>query len=198
MSTITPVISDALDGSRGPDQQAIAEIGLRIVSTLLRKNADYGSSVFSSPILDPSQTPERAIRCRLSDKIARLQTLLGSANTPQVAESVTDTMTDLAGYAILWLVVSERDPEPLSDDGSCESMENQFKVPAGIAVPVGEGYRQLSDDDILRETDEYDCEPDIGSDWSSLSQWPEWLGLTVREFMDEAGNESRGAFRRKL
>ena len=47
-------------------------------------------------------TPREAIQCRMSDKVARLRRLLDS-NTEEVAESLADTMVDLAGYCILWL-----------------------------------------------------------------------------------------------
>jgi len=37
------LVGEALSGSRGDDQQIIAEVGFAIVAELLRKNADYGS-----------------------------------------------------------------------------------------------------------------------------------------------------------
>ncbi len=95
-------IRQALNGDRGPDQQRIATIGLDIVSLLLRKNSDYGGSAWAVPVLAPSQRPREAIQCRMSDKIARLNTLLGG-ETAQVQESIEDTMKDLTGYGILWL-----------------------------------------------------------------------------------------------
>lgn len=41
----TLLFQEALAGRRGPDQQRIAEEGLNFIQTLLKKNADYGSSV---------------------------------------------------------------------------------------------------------------------------------------------------------
>lgn len=96
----------ALEGKRGEDQQDIAVVGLDIVSTLLKKNMDYGSSVFKEPLLCPGLTPRQGIQVRMSDKLCRLQRLL-AGNPAEVAESLEDTMRDLAGYAILWLSAEE-------------------------------------------------------------------------------------------
>lgn len=95
-------IREANSGLRGSDQQRICEAGLSVVDLLLRKNADYGGSAWQVPILAPKLTPRQAIQCRMSDKIQRLQTLL-SGQQAEVAESIEDTMRDMAGYAILWL-----------------------------------------------------------------------------------------------
>ena len=88
--------------SSNPHQSNIAEVGLHVVTTLLRKNADYGSSIFNSPILKPSMSPADAILVRLSDKFNRIAHLSGG-EAAKVAESIDDTMLDIAGYAILWL-----------------------------------------------------------------------------------------------
>jgi hypothetical protein len=95
-------IREAQAGSRGDDQQRIAETGLAIVDLLLQKNADYGGSAWQTPVLAPGLSCREAIQCRMSDKIQRLQTLL-AGKSPEVAESIADTMRDLAGYSILWL-----------------------------------------------------------------------------------------------
>jgi len=84
-------------------QMRIAQIGLHVIRTLIDKNSNYGNSAFKPPILCPELTSDQALRCRLSDKIARLQNLL-SGNTDLVGESLQDTFFDLAGYSILILV----------------------------------------------------------------------------------------------
>lgn len=101
-------IREAQAGQHGEDQLHIAESGLAVVEMLLRKNADYGGSAWKAPILAPGMTCREAIQCRMSDKIQRLQTLL-SGKSPEVRESMEDTMRDLAGYAILWLSAPESD-----------------------------------------------------------------------------------------
>lgn len=88
-------------GSR--EQHTIAAIGLEVVATLLRKNADYGGSVFRAPLLAPHLSPTAGIQVRISDKVARLGNLLATGQA-EVQESVMDTLTDLVGYGILWRV----------------------------------------------------------------------------------------------
>ena len=118
---ITPTqldnIRSAHAGQLTPDAQIISEVGLSVIDLLLRKNSDYGSSAFVTPVLTPNLSPRTAIQCRMSDKIARLATLLASpATDPQVTESVEDTMRDLAGYAILWLACPEKVDHPIAPD----------------------------------------------------------------------------------
>jgi len=96
------LVGEALSGSRGDDQQIIAEVGFAIVAELLRKNADYGSSAWTEPELLPGASAFAGMQVRMSDKIARLKTLL-SGEKPQVSESISDTFRDLAGYSILWV-----------------------------------------------------------------------------------------------
>jgi hypothetical protein len=71
--------------------------------TCLRKNFDYGSSVFESPVLMPNLSPMSAIEVRMSDKIKRIQSLKLHGKFA-VDESLRDTMQDLGVYAFLWLV----------------------------------------------------------------------------------------------
>lgn len=71
--------------------------------TCLRKNFDYGSSVFESPVLSPDLPALSAIEVRMSDKIKRLQALK-THDRAVVEESLRDTMQDLGVYAFLWLV----------------------------------------------------------------------------------------------
>lgn len=102
-------LCEALDKDVG-SQYHIANVGLGIVTLLLRKNVDYGDTAGRSPILAPDLSAGEAILVRMSDKISRLANLLqADKNTAQVAESVEDTMRDLAGYAILWLVANNKD-----------------------------------------------------------------------------------------
>lgn len=96
------LIEEAMRGNRGEDQQRIATVGLQWIELLLKKNADYGSSVWQVPVLAPDCSCESAIRVRMSDKIQRLQSLL-SGKSPEVAESINDTIQDLGAYCLLYL-----------------------------------------------------------------------------------------------
>jgi len=90
----------ALDNSRSHHQQLIAQVGLAWITTLLKKNADYGSSIFKEPILAPGMPTTSAIDVRMSDKIARIQNLK-TAKAEVVSESIDDTYDDLGSYCLL-------------------------------------------------------------------------------------------------
>lgn len=100
------LLRQALDGERGDDQKAIADLGLQIVTTLLRKNRDYGGSAHKRPLLMPSLTPRQGLLVRMSDKVHRMISLL-EKGSPEVNESLEDTFTDLIGYCMLWLTAKE-------------------------------------------------------------------------------------------
>lgn len=83
-------------------QKIICTEILLMADLLLRKNADYGCSAWGSPILAPNIRPKDAILVRLSDKVARLNSLMKNG-TAQVAESIEDTVRDMSCYGVLWL-----------------------------------------------------------------------------------------------
>lgn len=75
-----------------------------IGETLLRKNHDYGGSVF--------ELGTKGIFVRMWDKMARLKQLVWLTVQPKVKdESIEDTIRDLVGYGILWLVDHRRNQE---------------------------------------------------------------------------------------
>lgn len=96
------IIREALDGIRGDDQRRIATVGLAWVETLLRKNADYGSSAWQVPVMCPKLSASDAILVRMSDKIQRILALM---NKPAevVSESLHDTFSDLGAYCLLYV-----------------------------------------------------------------------------------------------
>ena len=97
------LLLQAIDGERGPDQQRIASEVLRWGGLMLRKNADYGGAVWDVPALAPDCSPSAAIRVRMSDKIARLRTLLAKGTAEVADESIDDTLRDLGAYCLLEL-----------------------------------------------------------------------------------------------
>lgn len=89
------------EGPNSGDQQAIAAAGVAMLAHLLRKNRDYGSSVYKPPRLAPLIREDAAILVRMSDKIERLESL--ACRQPEVGdESWEDTLVDLAGYIIIY------------------------------------------------------------------------------------------------
>jgi hypothetical protein len=112
------LIRAALDGTRGADQQRIADAGLAWLATILRKNADYGSSAWSVPVCSPHLPPRTAILVRMSDKVRRIGTLAGG-DAPQVAsEALEDTIGDLGSYCLLWLTCPADAPAARPEGGT--------------------------------------------------------------------------------
>lgn len=104
-------IQRALHGQDGPLQQLIAEQIVEWGSLLLRKNKDYGCAVFNVPELAPECGAATAIRVRMSDKISRLRNLLKS-DSPEIAESIEDTISDLGAYCLLLRVAKQLEANP--------------------------------------------------------------------------------------
>lgn len=96
------VLWEALSGERGSDQQRIAEVVAAWGSLMLRKNADYGSSAWRSPVLMPGLEPRSAILVRMSDKIERIG-MLAKKEAEVRDEGLEDTIRDLGAYCLLWL-----------------------------------------------------------------------------------------------
>jgi hypothetical protein len=96
------VLLGALNGERGDDQQRIAEVGLKWLTTILNKNNDYGCSVWKRPLLAPKSCVADAIFVRMTDKVERIASLR-SKGICEVAESLDDTVGDLGAYCLLYL-----------------------------------------------------------------------------------------------
>lgn len=95
-------ILNELDSALQSNQpkKLIAMALLDIGGLLLRKNQNYGGSVFHSPVLTPTVHPLTALSVRESDKIAR-RIELGSGSPDLVGETLADTELDHAGYLVL-------------------------------------------------------------------------------------------------
>ena len=78
-------------------EEACQEIANEIVKLLIKKQRDYGHDNINA-------FGEYGILVRANDKIARLKNLKGNETVEN--ESVDDSWLDLAGYAILALMVS--------------------------------------------------------------------------------------------
>lgn len=71
-----------------------------LTELLLKKHQDYGPK----NIADAPGGPMNGLRVRMFDKMARLNNLVESGDTPNY-ESLEDTLIDLANYAIIGLLV---------------------------------------------------------------------------------------------
>jgi hypothetical protein len=93
-------------------QRRIVEVGARLIDTLLRKNADYGNSAHTPPLLAPDCTSEQGLRVRMSDKLMRITQLV--QRPAQVAdEAIEDTILDVAGYCLLYLTLPKPEGQNL-------------------------------------------------------------------------------------
>lgn len=90
-------ISDAINEG-GPEQAAIAHVGLEIVTMLLEKNRRYGSTATNPIGVFSKLDPLEGIRIRMDDKLSRIRT--GAANDDE------DPIVDLAGYCILHTIAT--------------------------------------------------------------------------------------------
>ena len=97
------LIIEAMNGARGKDQRRIAETVIKWGALLLRKNKDYGSSVWRPPILSPAADIGEAIFVRMSDQVERIASLRKKGDNEVKDESLDDTLADLASYALLYL-----------------------------------------------------------------------------------------------
>ena len=83
--------------SDGTFDQACRNIALEVARTVIEKHKDYGPDnilVFK----------EQGLIVRMWDKIGRLKHLLWTDRSPK-HEAVEDSFTDLAGYAIIGLML---------------------------------------------------------------------------------------------
>lgn len=75
-----------------------------LAETLIKKDADYGSSFDKT--LDEYGNTVGLIR--IEDKLNRAKNILLNKKQTQVDESITDTILDIAGYSILFNIYLER------------------------------------------------------------------------------------------
>jgi hypothetical protein len=90
----------------GLDVEAeIRETMKHITEMLLKKNRDYGNSVFKPPMLMPQMKPGDGIMVRLSDKESRMVNLWGGRKPEVADEALIDTIDDSIGYRVLLRIV---------------------------------------------------------------------------------------------
>ena len=80
-------------------EEACRIIALQIAETVISKQHDYGHDNIMA-------FKEQGLVVRLWDKIARLKNLLWVNKENPKNESIEDTFTDIAGYAIIGLMLA--------------------------------------------------------------------------------------------
>ena len=83
--------------------KAVQEELKALGALLIEKNKAYGDSISSKPLFVKDVSIETAIMVRANDKIKRLDNLLKNGGTEN-DETIDDTIRDLAGYCVLWLI----------------------------------------------------------------------------------------------
>lgn len=73
--------------------------------TLIAKNKAYGNSAERGSLFG-RVSPEDAILVRMSDKISRLINMSRGEHIDDLGETFNDTVLDLAGYCVLYLVTA--------------------------------------------------------------------------------------------
>lgn len=87
-----------------PNVRRFAELCIAMTQTYDRKNTDYGDS-FSRSV---QRYGKIAALTRMSDKWNRLENLMLSNDAKVKDESITDTLIDLASYAIMTVMELEK------------------------------------------------------------------------------------------
>jgi len=80
-------------------EEACRTIALQIAETVISKQHDYGHDNIMA-------FKEQGLVVRLWDKVARLKNLLWVKKESPKNESIEDTFTDIAGYAIIGLMLA--------------------------------------------------------------------------------------------
>jgi len=80
-------------------EDSCKQTALIVAEVIIAKQHDYGSDNILA-------FKEQGLVVRLWDKINRLKNLVWTSNDPR-NESIEDTFTDIAGYAIIGLMLAE-------------------------------------------------------------------------------------------
>ena len=80
-------------------QKKIKEVGKEVTNFLLKKNKQYGNSVFEPLTIFSKGIPQDSLRVRIDDKLSRL--MRGNDSI----EQDEDIVKDLIGYLILLLIM---------------------------------------------------------------------------------------------
>lgn len=92
-------------------EKEINELCKHLSDTLIKKNHDYGDSVYKQF----KRFGDLSMLMRLTDKTLRIETLIEKEG--RVEESLMDTYLDIAGYAIMGIINHTREGEKTT----CES-----------------------------------------------------------------------------
>ena len=102
-SSEAATICSCCNNSLSPNVQRMYELCNNVADTYARKNADYGDSFHTSV----QKYGLISALTRMSDKWNRLENLILHGGKGKVDEAVTDTLVDLAAYALMTVMELE-------------------------------------------------------------------------------------------
>ena len=107
-----------------------------LLQTLYKKHEDYGPmNIAGAP-----GGPMNGLRVRMYDKLARLNNLIDTGDTPNY-ESIEDTLIDLANYAIIGLLVQRGQWKGVTNEPIVEKV-NHGKKSSSLERPTNPLSRQ--------------------------------------------------------
>lgn len=96
--------ADIPDASAFTFEQDVHQVFVELEALLLSKHQRYGPKNISGA----PGGPENGLKVRMWDKLARLNNLLEHPSVDPGDESFTDTLKDLANYAVIFMLVRNR------------------------------------------------------------------------------------------
>lgn len=125
----------AMNETQEPEWSRETLIGIldNVYNLLLAKNADYGGSVFRSPMFAPGMPVDAAVRVRMSDKWNRYNNLVDKNESEVPTETLHDTLYDFIGYAVILCMIMNSGGETAQEG---ELSENAILVyyPGGMSL----------------------------------------------------------------
>ena len=114
-----------------------AEVNVnRLLEILYKKHEDYGPlNISGAP-----GGPMNGLRVRMYDKLARLNNLIDTGDTPNY-ESIEDTLIDMANYAIIGLLVQRGQWKGVTNEPIVEKV-NHVKESSSPERPTDSVSRQ--------------------------------------------------------
>ena len=107
-----------------------------LLQTLYKKHEDYGPmNIAGAP-----GGPMNGLRVRMYDKLARLNNLIDTGDTPNY-ESIEDTLIDMANYAIIGLLVQRGQWKGVTNEPIVEKV-NHGKTSSSPKRPTDTVSRQ--------------------------------------------------------
>jgi hypothetical protein len=154
-----------LRGEYSPTNTVIAYELLKAIAKIIRKNRDYGSTVFKpTKLFGHVIGPAQSILVRLHDKFSRIETLIQSGKALVQDESLADTFGDAAAYLMLYVILQQA-----PHNGLEEALVQESRMDAANTAEYNESadfvtHAILGDDPGTFESPDFDRDRDPEND----------------------------------